>query len=99
MLFVVTAIDKKDSLDLRLATREAHFAFARDTGRIKLGGPFLNAKGEMAGSMMVIEAPDLETAEAWHMEDPYVKAGLFESSDIRPWKPALNAVGADFGGV
>ena len=32
MLFVVVAIDKEDSLALRMATREAHLAYARQTG-------------------------------------------------------------------
>ena len=94
MLFVVTAIDKKDSLALRLSVREQHFAFAKETGRIQLGGPFLDDKGEMCGSLMIIEAADLETAKAWHASDPYVKAGLFEKSDIRPWKPTFNPIEA-----
>ncbi len=96
MLFVLTAIDKKDSLALRLSVREAHLAFARETGRIKLGGPFLDADDQMCGSMMIVEAPDLETMTAWHAADPYVKAGLFASSDIRPWKATVNAVEAKF---
>jgi uncharacterized protein YciI len=94
MLFVVTAIDKKDSLALRLSVREAHFAFAKETARIQLGGPFLDANGEMCGSLMIVEAPDLETAKAWHASDPYVKAGLFQSSDIRPWKATFNPIEA-----
>jgi uncharacterized protein YciI len=94
MLFILTALDKPDSLALRLSVREAHLAFARETGRIRLGGPFLNDKGEMCGSMMIVEAPDLETAKAWHASDPYVKAGLFASSDIRPWKPTFNPIEA-----
>ena len=94
MLFVVTAIDKKDSLALRLSVREAHFAFARDSGRIKLCGPFLDAGGQMIGSMMIVEAPDLATVQAWHAADPYVKAGLFATSDIRPWKPTFNPIEA-----
>jgi Uncharacterized protein conserved in bacteria len=94
MLFVLTALDKPDALALRLSVREAHLAFARDTGRIRLGGPFLDDNGDMRGSMMIIEAPDLETAKAWHASDPYVKAGLFASSDIRPWKPTFNPIEA-----
>lgn len=94
MLFVVTAIDKKDCLALRLSVREQHFAFAHETGRIQLGGPFLNEKGEMSGSLMIIEAPDMETAKAWHASDPYVKAGLFETSDVRPWKATFNPIEA-----
>jgi uncharacterized protein YciI len=54
MLFVVTAIDKEGSLQLRLATREAHFAYVKATGALRLGGPFLDRNGDMAGSMMII---------------------------------------------
>jgi uncharacterized protein len=96
MLFVITWIDKKNSLALRLSVREAHLAYARDTGRIKLGGPFLDTDGQMCGSLMIVEAPDIETVKAWHAADPYVKAGLFASSDIRPWKATVNAVEAKF---
>jgi len=90
MLFILTAIDKPNSLALRLSVRDEHLNFASKTGRIRLGGPFLDAKGEMCGSLMIVEAADLEDARAWHASDPYVKAGLFASSDIRPWKPTYN---------
>jgi len=96
MLFVVTAIDKPDSLALRLAVREAHFAFVRESAGVKLGGPFLDENGEMAGSLLVVEAPDLAAIEAWHAADPYVKAGLFARSDIRLWKPTYNPIEAQF---
>jgi len=94
MLFVVTAIDKENALALRLAVREAHLAYARETGRMKLGGPFLDENGDMAGSMMIVEAPDLATVEAWHACDPYVKAGLFARSEIRLWKATFNPIEA-----
>jgi hypothetical protein len=90
MLFVLNAIDKSNSLELRKATRDAHFAFVKETGAVRLGGPFLDAKGDMAGSMIIFEAADLEAAKAWHGKDPYVKAGLFQSSDVRPWKATAN---------
>ncbi len=94
MLFVVTAIDKENALPLRLATRDAHFAYARETGVVRLGGPFLDARGDMAGSLLVFEAADLDAAEAWHAGDPYVKAGLFAHSEVRPWKMTFNECGA-----
>ncbi len=96
MLFVVIATDKPNSLALRMATRDAHFAYARETGVIKLGGPFLNSDGEMIGSLIIFEADDLETAKTWHANDPYVKAGLFAQSEVRPWKPTFNPTGAQF---
>jgi uncharacterized protein YciI len=94
MLFVLTAIDKPDGLALRMATRDAHFAFIKETGAIKLGGPFLDANGNMAGSMIIFEAADMAGAKAWHAKDPYTKAGLFVQADIRPWKMTANACGA-----
>lgn len=94
MLFAVVAIDRENSLALRLATREAHFAYARATGGIRLGGPFLDQKGDMAGSLIIFEAADLEAARKWHADDPYVKAGLFVRSEVRPWKATFNECGA-----
>ena len=94
MLFVLTAIDKPNSLALRSATRPAHFEYARATGAVKLGGPFLDAKGEMAGSLIIFEAADLDAAMKWAVNDPYAKAGLFAQSEIRPWKATFNECGA-----
>jgi uncharacterized protein len=94
MLFCIIAIDKENSLALRLATREAHFAYGRESDGIRLGGPFLDSNGDMAGSMIIFEAADLDAAKTWHANDPYVKAGLFARSDVRPWKPTFNACDA-----
>jgi len=70
-----------------MATREAHFAYGRASpGVVRLGGPFLSDAGEMAGSLIIIEATDLAAAWAWHEADPYKLAGLFERVEIRPWR-------------
>ena len=90
MFFVATCIDKENALALRMATRDAHFAYVRDTGVVRLGGPFLDAKGDMAGSLIIFEAEDLDAARAWHENDPYKKAGLFARSEVRPWKATAN---------
>ncbi len=96
MLFTVIAYDKENSLALRMATREAHFAYARESNNIKLGGPFLDAKGDMAGSLIIFEAENIDAAKRWHANDPYVKAGLFAHSEVRPWKPTFNPKNIDF---
>ena len=90
MLFVLTAIDKENSLALRTQTRGAHFEYAKATGAIKLGGPFLDAKGDMAGSLIIFEATDMDAAKTWAANDPYAKAGLFARSEIRAWKLTFN---------
>jgi uncharacterized protein len=76
MLFAVIATDKPDSLDLRMATREAHFAYARETNVIRLGGPFLDAKGEMAGSLIIFEADDIDSARAMARQRSVCESGI-----------------------
>jgi len=96
MLFVLVAIDKENSLALRMATRGAHFAYAPETDVVHMGGPFLDAKGDKAGSLIIFEADNIEAAKRWHANDPYAKAGLFARSDIRPWKLTFNPRNLDF---
>ena len=88
-LFVISCIDRPDSLALRMATREAHLAYA-NTGekpvKVRIGGPYLDEKGNMAGSLLIVDAPDRATVEQFSRDDPYVKAGLFQSVDIRPYR-------------
>ena len=90
MFFVLIAIDKENALALRTQTRNAHLDYAKATGVVRLGGPFLDARGDMAGSMIIFEAADMDAAKEWAANDPYAKAGLFAKSEIRPWKLTFN---------
>ena len=86
-LFVLSCIDKPDSLQVRLGAREAHLAYVRGKpGIMKLGGPYLDAKGDMAGSLMIMEAADQSAVEAFSRDDPYTQAGLWERVEIRPFR-------------
>jgi hypothetical protein len=91
-LFALVCLDKPGSLALRLATRDAHFAYAGGSGQVRLAGPFLDAGGEMAGSLIILEADDLAAAKVWNRADPYQLAGLFESVEIRPWRATFGAI-------
>ena len=95
-LFVISYIDRPDSLALRMANREAHLAYAHaddKPAKVKLGGPYLDDKGDMAGSLIIVEAPDLAAARGFTENDPYVKAGLFSSIDVRPFRVTMNRLG------
>jgi len=94
MLFVITAMDINDGGKKRAATRAAHFEYARDTGVIKLGGPFLDAEGNMIGSLIIMEAETLDAAKRWAENDPYAKQGVYAHYDLRPWKATVNPSGA-----
>jgi uncharacterized protein len=85
-MFALIAIDKPGARDLRAANRGAHLDYADNTGAVVIAGPFLDAEGNMTGSLLILDLPDMAAAEAWAAEDPYVKAGLFESVTIRAWK-------------
>jgi uncharacterized protein YciI len=83
--FALICIDKPRSLALRMANRPAHLAFiAARSDEVKLAGPFLDAAGDMAGSLLILEVPDLAAVQAFSAADPYVRAGLFERVEIRP---------------
>jgi uncharacterized protein YciI len=88
MLFVITGIDKPDSLSLRMATRDAHLAYVKATTLVtfRVGGPFLDDKGTMVGSMIIVDSQDPAKVAEFVENDPYGKAGLFESVTVRPWK-------------
>lgn len=93
MLFALICKDKPDHLQMRLDTRPDHVAFLNglnDTGTLKFAGPFLDGDGKPNGSLVVIEAADAAAATALAGQDPYARAGLFESVEVRPWNWVFN---------
>lgn len=89
MLYALICDDKPGALPIRKATREAHLDYVRTTGVVTMAGPLLDGEGEMAGSLLILDVPDLAAAEAWAANDPYAAAGLFERVVIRPWKKVI----------
>lgn len=90
MHFVVLCLDKPESLAIRQEHRAAHLAYlAANADSVKLGGPFLDAAGQMCGSMLVFSCPDEAAARALLAGDPFLKAGLFASVELRPFRPSV----------
>jgi uncharacterized protein YciI len=93
MLFALICNDRPGHLQVRLDARPDHVAFLNDLnakGALKFAGPFLDADAKPNGSLVVIEAADEAAARALADADPYAKAGLFASVDIRPWNWVFN---------
>lgn len=90
MHFVFYGKDKADSLDLRLSNRPAHVEWLKSSP-IPVAGPILDGNGNPSGSMVICEAQDQAAAEALFANDPYAIAGLFASTEIRPWKWVIGA--------
>jgi len=89
-LFHFIGLDKKDALPHRLAVRPEHLEYAKKHTR--LGGPILDAEGQPQGSVMIIEAEGLEAAKVLMDNDPYTKAGIFDHTELRPWKVAIGGI-------
>lgn len=85
-LFALICRDKPGHLDTRTANREAHLAYVAQTGTVTLAGPFLDDDGAMCGSLVVLDVADKATAKEWAANDPYARAGLFDSVSIQAWK-------------
>lgn len=92
MLFMIVGKDKPDAAPVRQAEREAHLAYLRDAGdRLKFAGPFRDGEtlDAPAGSLIIVEAASLSAAYLMAQNDPYTKAGVFASLEVKPLKPVL----------
>ena len=95
MLYALIGYDKPNGLAQRMEHRPDHLAHLDALGnKVVLAGPFLDGKGDMNGSFVVIEAETQAEAEAMFARDPFVSRGVFGSIEIRPWKIGINRTNA-----
>jgi uncharacterized protein len=95
MLFAIITTDKPGHLALRVQHRPAHVDFLKSLGdQVKAAGPFLDAKGDMMGGMVIIDAPDRGAVEAIVAKDPFTAVGLSATVEIRAWKWTMNNPGS-----
>jgi uncharacterized protein len=93
MLYMIFGLDAPDSAAKRAASRPAHLERVKkmhEEGRIAMVGPLPkvdapSTEGGVAGSLIVAEFESLEAARAWIESDPYSKAGVYASVDVRPF--------------
>ncbi|MEM8837271.1 MAG: YciI family protein [Pseudomonadota bacterium] len=90
MLFAFVGYDKPNSLNLRMDNRPAHVEWLK-SNPIPIAGPLLDDDGNPCGSIVICEAESLEEAARIFATDPYAEAGLFEKTDLRPWKWVIGA--------
>ncbi len=89
MLIAVICTDKPGYIETRMANRGAHLAYVKETGVVAQAGPFLDDKGGMCGSLVILDVDDLEAAQKWANGDPYAKAGLFADVRLEVWKKVV----------
>ncbi|HLZ76592.1 YciI family protein [Phenylobacterium sp.] len=92
-LFMLACFDKPNSLDLRMATREAHLAYVREhIAAVKVAGPMLDETEAMAGSLFILDVADLAAAKAFNAADPYQLAGVFERVEARGFRATIGSL-------
>lgn len=91
MLFIAICLDKPESLELRLSTRPAHLAWLAGLGdKVRLGGAMLTPDlAAPTASLLVYEGESADEIRTLCGEDPYAKAGLFDSVTVTPYRQAV----------
>ena len=89
MRYALICLDKPNALQTRVENRPAQLEHLQSTGVVEQAGPFIDAAGQMCGSLIVLNVGSKAEAEAWAAADPYAQAGLFASVMIQEWKRVI----------
>lgn len=98
MWYAILSQDVEDSLEKRASARPDHLARVNqlvEEGRLLVAGPhpavdaLEPGPAGFSGSLVIAEFESLEAAQAWADVDPYVKAGVYSSVTVKPFKKVL----------
>jgi len=98
MWYVIEGYDGQDVLAARLQARPAHLErlqALQAQGRLLLAGPCPAIDSEdpgpagFSGSLVVAQFESLAQARTWADEDPYVAAGVYVRTEVRPFRKVL----------
>jgi len=98
MWYVIEGYDGSEVLQARLQARPEHLArlqALQEQGRLLLAGPCPAVDSEdpgpagFSGSVVVAQFDSLPQARAWAEADPYVAAGVYVRTDVRPFRKVL----------
>ena len=98
MWYLIIGTDVANSLENRMAARPAHLARLQalaDAGRLKIAGPLPAIDSEnpgaagFTGSVIIASFENLQQAQTWALDDPYLEAGVYTKVEVRPFKLVL----------
>ena len=98
MLYTIVGTDFPNSLEKRMAARPDHVQRLKQLlaeGRLIIAGPNPAidspdpGEAGFSGSLIIAEFESLEQAQQWASEDPYIKASVYQSVDVKPYIQAL----------
>ncbi len=83
MLYLGYAEDLPGTAEKRLALRDEHMDYLHHEPEVLvLGGPLMDGADARLGTFLLIDAPDMATAQKWFADEPFNKGGLFESMKV-----------------
>ncbi len=91
MPYVVMTKDKPNSLDLRTEVRGVHIEYLEaNQHKLLAAGAMTEDDGTGGhGGVIIVDTDDRAEAEAFIENDPFTKAGLFESVTVTRWRKAF----------
>ena len=98
MWYMIYSIDVENSLPMRKEARPAHIArleTLKQEARLLSAGPLPAVDSEepgeagFTGSLVIAKFDSLEEARSWAANDPYIEAGIYKESIVKPFKPVL----------
>lgn len=84
MIYTFILIDKPGAAELRQRVRPEHKAYLGGVAeRIAFAGPLTSDDGQqMLGSLLAVDFPSRDAAQAWLAGEPFTRAGLYASSSV-----------------
>jgi len=91
MPYAIITKDKPDSLALRNQVRPVHLDYlVANQDRLLAAGALIEDDGSGgSGGVILLDTEDQAEAEHFIAEDPFTKAGLFESIKVTRWRKAF----------
>jgi uncharacterized protein len=90
MHFAIQCVLAENVNEQRLALRSTHLKYlVANKEHIFCGGPTVDRNGQPEMMLIIFNAPDLLSAEAFMQAEPYNQSGVFERVTIREWRQVL----------
>ena len=87
MFFIILCFDRPGAGELREKTRVAHLEYLKQhKDAMHVGGPMESDEGGIVGTVFIVDVPDRAAAIAFTEQEPFNKAGVFESVLVRRWR-------------
>lgn len=90
MPYVIHTVDKPNSSEVRASARSAHLEYLDKNMHLLLAaGALIDDDGTGGnGGILIVDTDNREDAERFINNDPFTKAGLFQSVTVTRWRKA-----------